>query len=249
MQRHKGSLFWITVPARDGVAVIHQAWQALLPACSQPGADLSDLWSIYCSLCPTHLLPLKYGCHGDAKPCQGPSLCPAVKYRGEITCFRARHSWVQIPSVKEKYMWKLHILSFTWGLIEICRWMALSNCSKEIGGGAMVYMNFLARKYMQSNVCVCVIVTQPCLTLCDPMDCRPPGSSVHGILQTRMLEWVAISLSNVNFSGGSLVAKSYPTLATPQTVACQVFLSMGFSRQEYWSGLPFPSPAVKHTSG
>ena len=41
---------------------------------------------------------------------------------------------------------------------------------------------------------------------------------------------------------GSLVAKSCPTLATPWTVACQGPLSMGFSRQEYWSGLLFPSP-------
>ena len=42
--------------------------------------------------------------------------------------------------------------------------------------------------------------------------------------------------------GGGLVAKSCPTLATPRTVARQSPLSMGFSRQEYWSGLPFPSP-------
>ena len=42
--------------------------------------------------------------------------------------------------------------------------------------------------------------------------------------------------------GGGLVAKSCPTLAPPWTVACQAPLSMGFSRQEYWSGLPFPSP-------
>ena len=42
--------------------------------------------------------------------------------------------------------------------------------------------------------------------------------------------------------GGGLVAKSCPTLAIPWTVACQAPLSMGFSRQEYWSGLPFPSP-------
>ena len=41
--------------------------------------------------------------------------------------------------------------------------------------------------------------------------------------------------------GGGLVAKSYPALATPWTVACQTPLSMGFSRQECWSGLPFPS--------
>ena len=48
-------------------------------------------------------------------------------------------------------------------------------------------------------VCVCVLVTQSCLTLWDPMDCIPPGSSVHGILQARTLEWVAIPISRVNF--------------------------------------------------
>ena len=42
---------------------------------------------------------------------------------------------------------------------------------------------------------VCVLITQSCLTLCDPMNCSPPGSSVHGILQARILEWVAISFS------------------------------------------------------
>ena len=41
---------------------------------------------------------------------------------------------------------------------------------------------------------------------------------------------------------GGFVTKSCPTLASPWTVACQAALSMGFSRQEYWSGLPFPSP-------
>ena len=40
-------------------------------------------------------------------------------------------------------------------------------------------------------VCVCVLVTQLCPTICDPMDCSPPGSSVHGILQATILEWVA----------------------------------------------------------
>ena len=42
----------------------------------------------------------------------------------------------------------------------------------------------------------CVLVTQSCPALCDTMDCNPPGSSVHGILQARMLEWVAISFSS-----------------------------------------------------
>ena len=43
---------------------------------------------------------------------------------------------------------------------------------------------------------LCVLVTQVCLTLFNPMDCSPPGFSVHGIFQARILEWVAISFSN-----------------------------------------------------
>ena len=44
-------------------------------------------------------------------------------------------------------------------------------------------------------LCVSVLVAQSCPTLRDPKDCSPPGSSVHGILQARILEWVAISFS------------------------------------------------------
>ena len=52
------------------------------------------------------------------------------------------------------------------------------------------------RKYLSitHNVCMCS-VAQSCLTLCDPVDGSPPESSVHGIFQTRILEWVAISFS------------------------------------------------------
>ena len=49
---------------------------------------------------------------------------------------------------------------------------------------------------MYGYVCMCVCVcAQSCLTLCDPIDCSPPGSSVHGILQVRVLEWVAMPSS------------------------------------------------------
>jgi len=67
------------------------------------------------------------------------------------------------------------------------------------------------------------------------MDCSPPGPSVHGIFQARVLEWGAITFS-------SEVTQSCPTLATPWTVPRHAPQSMEFSRQEYWSGLPFPSP-------
>ena len=89
-----------------------------------------------------------------------------------------------------------------------------------------------------------VLVAQSRPTLCNPTDCSsPPGSSVHGILQARTLEWVAISFSNawkwkVKVKSLSRVRPS----VTPWTAAFQAPLSMGFSRQEYWSGLPLPSP-------
>ena len=84
---------------------------------------------------------------------------------------------------------------------------------------------------------------QSCPTLCDPIDSSPAGSSVPGILQARTLEWVAISFSNawkwkVKVKSLSRVQRS----ATPWTAAYQAPLSMGFSRQEYWSGVPLPSP-------
>ena len=78
---------------------------------------------------------------------------------------------------------------------------------------------------------------QSCPTLCDPIDSSPPGSPAPGILQVRTLEWAAISFSNVwkwNVKVKSL--SRVGLLATPWTVAYQAPPSMGFSRQEYWSG-------------
>ena len=84
---------------------------------------------------------------------------------------------------------------------------------------------------------------QPCPSLCDPRDGSPPGSAVPGILQARTLEWVAISFFNawkwkVNVKSLSRVW----LLVTPWTTAYQAPPFMGFSRQEYWSRVPLPSP-------
>ena len=85
-------------------------------------------------------------------------------------------------------------------------------------------------------------VAQLCLTLRNPTDCSPPGSPVHGILQARTLEWVAISFSNAWKWKVKVKSLSCVQLfATPWTAAYQAPPSMGFSRQEYWSGLPLPS--------
>ena len=84
---------------------------------------------------------------------------------------------------------------------------------------------------------------QLCLTLCDPIDGSPPGSPVPGILQARTLEWVAISFSNEwKWKVKEKSLSHVRLLATPWTAVHQAPPSMGFSRQEYWSGLPFPSP-------
>ena len=95
---------------------------------------------------------------------------------------------------------------------------------------------------------------QSCPTLCNPIDGSLPGSPVPGILQARTLEWVAISFSNAwkwKVKGKSL--SRVRLFATPWTAVHQAPPPMGFSRQEYWSGVPLPSPqwwihVIKHLS-
>ena len=109
---------------------------------------------------------------------------------------------------------------------------------------------------------------QLCSTLCDHMDYSLPGSSVHGVLEARILEWTAVPFSR----GSSLLRDQRTSLTSPAWQAGSYhkhhlgslllllsrfsrvwlynpidggppgFLSLGFSRQEHWSGLPFPSP-------
>ena len=86
---------------------------------------------------------------------------------------------------------------------------------------------------------------QSCPTLCDPIDGSPLGSPIPGILQARTLEWVAISFSNAWKWKVKVKSLSCVQLfATPWTAAYQAPPSMRFSRQEYWSGVPLPSPDI-----
>ena len=103
-------------------------------------------------------------------------------------------------------------------------WRGTEDTGKEV-------LNQLAAKSLQS-----------CPTLCDPVDSSPPGSCVHGILQARTLEWVAIAFSNALKRKVKVKSLSHVRLlATPRTAPYQAPASMGFSRQESWSGLPLPS--------
>ena len=121
--------------------------------------------------------------------------------------------------------------------------------------------NAMRKKYVFKLFTVCILILewfainthcaaaataakslQSCPTLCDPIDGSPPGSPVPGILQAGTLEWVAISFSNAGKWKVKVKSLSrVRLLVTPWTAAYQAPPSMGFSRQEYWSGVPLPS--------
>ena len=112
------------------------------------------------------------------------------------------------------------------------KWALESISTNKASGGDGIPVVAAAAKSLQS-----------CPTLHDPIDGSPPGSPVPGILQPRTLEWVAISFSNAwkwKVKGKSLSCVRLFT--TPWTAAHQAPPPMGFSRQEYWSGVPLPSP-------
>ena len=107
----------------------------------------------------------------------------------------------------------------------------------------MKQQKYLALIYSRKHFAAAAKSLQSCLTLCDPIDGSPPGSPVPGILQATTLEWVAISFSNAWKWKGKVKSLSRVQLyVTPWTAAYQAPPSMGFSRQECWSGVPLPSP-------
>ena len=96
---------------------------------------------------------------------------------------------------------------------------------------------------------------QSCPTLCDPIDSLLPGSSFPGILHARVLEWGVIAFSNITLiifylmkvvSPCAQSLSHFQLIVTSCTIACQAPLSMGFSKQEYWSGVPSSSPTCVH---
>ena len=120
------------------------------------------------------------------------------------------------------------------GLRNHCRWWLQPWNQKMLGPWKKSYDQPAAAKLLQS-----------CWTLSDHIDGSPLGSSVPGILQARILEWVAISFSNA--WTWKVKVKSLSRvwlLMTSWTAAYQAPPSMEFSRQEYWSGLPSPSPVT-----
>ena len=135
--------------------------------------------------------------------------------------------WLQASVERQELLisasWETQ-MGFTWTNLDFSRIMTLLPW--------LYWVSAAATKSLQS-----------CLTLCDPTDGSPPGSPVPGILQTRTLEWVAISFSNAwKWKVKVKSLSRVQLLATPWTAAHQAPPSMGFSRREYWSGVPLPSP-------
>ena len=114
-------------------------------------------------------------------------------------------------------------------------------------GKVFATQDYQQRINTQTNYSHAAKSLQSCPTLCDPIDGSPLGSSVPGILQARTLEWVAISFSSAWKWKVKMKSLSRPRLlAPPRTAAYQAPPSMGFSRQEYWSGVPLPSLNYSH---
>ena len=97
--------------------------------------------------------------------------------------------------------------------------------SRRVGGGGRWEGGSRGRRHMY----VLCLVAQSCTTLCDPMDCSPPGSSVHGILQARILEWIAMPSSR-----GSSQSRDW----TQVSHLVGGFFTIWATREahEYWSG-------------
>ena len=143
-------------------------------------------------------------------------------------------------ATKQKQPYRV-MMSFKWGCTYLKHWAQHVAYIKLSTLAAIVFESIINYLTKASSAAAAKSL-QSCLTLCDPKDVSPPGSPIPGILQARTLEWVAIFFSSawkwkVKVKSLSRVR----LLATPWTAAYQAPPSMGFSRQEYWSGSPLPS--------
>jgi len=150
---------------------------------------------------------------------------------------------MKMKSESEKKKRKVKVKSFSHVWLLATPWTAAYQAPRSMGFSRQEYWSGVPLPSpSQCSAATAAKSLQSCPTLCDPIDGSPPGSPIPGILQARTLEWVAISFSNAwkwKVKVKSL-SRVWPS-ATPWTAAYQAPPSMGFSRQEYWSGVPLPS--------
>ena len=150
-------------------------------------------------------------------------------------------------------LWALHTIpvvyicaSFRDIFFQICSFLLQWNLFFHFTGALLIWS---ARRSNQSVLLLLLLLLLLLsrfshVWLCNPIDGSPPGSPISGILQSRALEWVAISSSNA--WKWKVKVKSLNCVwlfSTPWTAAHQAPPSMGFSRQEYWRGVPLPCPS------
>ena len=144
--------------------------------------------------------------------------------------------------VKDREAWRDAVHGVTKSQTGLSDWITRASVGWVSGRKGAVFLN--PDSTSESSAAAVAKSPQSCPTLCDPIDGSPPGCPVPGILQARTLEWVAISFCNAWKWKVKVKSLSHVwLLATPWTVAYQAPPSMGFSRQEYWSGVPLPSPS------
>ena len=134
-----------------------------------------------------------------------------------------------------------------WHTIKMEKWPTLDNEVPDFGWWRRAKYLWARTFESQNGIAAAAAAAakslQSCPTLCDPTDVSPLGSPVPGILQARTLEWVAISFSNAWKWKVKVKLLSHAwLLATPWTATYQAPPPMRFSRQEYWSRVPLPSP-------
>ena len=157
--------------------------------------------------------------------------------------------WVAI-CFSNAWKWKVKAKSLSRVQLLASPWTAAFQAPPSMGFSRQDYWSGLPLPSSMLCAAAAAKSLQSCLTLCDPIDGSPPGSPVPGILQARTQEWVAISFSNAWKWKVKVKALSRVwLLANPWTAAFQAPPSMGFSRQEYWSGVPFPSPMLCAIAG
>ena len=152
--------------------------------------------------------------------------CQTVFQNGYVVCvFHQQSMWPSFPSSLLTFGF---VINFYFGQFD--RYVVISHCSFHL-------------LFPAAAAAAAAKSLQLCPTLCNPIDGSPPGSPIPGILQARTLEWVAVSFSNEGKWKGKVKSLSHVRLfATPWTAAHQAPPSMGFSRHQYWSGVPSPSP-------
>ena len=147
-----------------------------------------------------------------------------------LTAFLQQTETLSLSPRPNSYLRNATLNSSTKASFSTARWVVL-NVQRSLPKRARGLFSSVTAKSLQS-----------CPTLCDPIDGSPPGCPVPGILQARTLEWVAISFSNAwKWKVKVKSLQSCPTLCDPMDCSLPGSSSMGFSRQEYWSGLPLSS--------